>query len=88
MKTCGGANIYINEEGNDIGENDDLIEYVDKWADRNAMHRAIESQKVIISNLTYSLDRYQEEFSPMCLYIPNTPLMFKMMKACIGVERV
>ena len=24
----------------------------------------------------------------MCVYIPNRPLLFKMMKACIGVKRI
>ena len=45
-------------------------------------------QKEIKANLVYDLKRYSEDYSPMCVYIPNRPLMFKMMKACIGVERV
>ena len=35
-------------------------------------------------NLTYHLDRYFEENSPICVYIPSKLLVFKMMKACIG----
>ena len=40
------------------------------------------------TNLIYSLTRYLEDQSPMSLYIPNKPLLFKMMKACVGVNRI
>ena len=39
-------------------------------------------------NLTYQLDRYNEEFSPMCVYIPTNDILFKLMRATIGVDKV
>ena len=35
----------------------------------------------------YPADRYVEEYSPYCLYIPPRDIMFKLMRACIMVER-
>ena len=29
-----------------------------------------------------------EDCSPMCVYIPSNEVMFKMMKACLEVEKV
>ena len=42
----------------------------------------------VTANLIYGLSRYEEDYSPMSLYIPNKPLLFKMMKACVGVNRI
>ena len=41
-----------------------------------------------IIRLCYQVNRFEEESSPMCVYIPNKKVLFKMMKACIGVEDV
>ena len=38
-------------------------------------------------DLTYTIDRYVEENSPVCVYIPSKLMMFKMMKACIGCHQ-
>ena len=40
------------------------------------------------SNLIYDVDRYLEEMSPMCVYIPSRELIFKMMRACVGCTKV
>ena len=47
-----------------------------------------EEDQEVKTNLTYHLDRYVEECSPMCVYIPNRALLWKMMRACIGVSDV
>ena len=36
-------------------------------------------------DLVYEECRYVEKYSPYCIYIPKKDLMFKMMRACIGV---
>ena len=41
-----------------------------------------------ITDCTYNINRYHEDQSPMLVYIPNKPLIFKMMKACIGIDKV
>jgi len=37
--------------------------------------------------LVYPAERYVEGNSPYCLYIPSNELMFKLMRACIGVKK-
>lgn len=32
------------------------------------------------------MDRYVEERSPKCVYLPSEKVLFKLMKACILVE--
>ena len=39
-------------------------------------------------NLVYNIERYLEENSPMCVYIPSKLVLLKMMRACLGIERV
>jgi len=39
-------------------------------------------------NLVYHLHRYIDDCSPMCVYLPSNEVMFKMMKACLYVQRV
>ena len=38
--------------------------------------------------LIYNRKRNCEDFSPMCVYIPSRDLIFKMMRACIGCEKI
>lgn len=38
------------------------------------------------TDLIYDAGRYQDEFSPLCIYIPRKELMLKMMRACIDVK--
>jgi hypothetical protein len=38
-------------------------------------------------NLVYHTARYLNDSSPMCVYIPSKEILFKMMKACIGVDK-
>ena len=38
--------------------------------------------------MIYDESRYIEGLAPYCIYIPRKELMFKMMKACIGVQKV
>ena len=47
-----------------------------------------EEEEPIIVDLVYSLDRYNLNKNPNCVYFPSKPLLFKMMKACIGVEKI
>ena len=35
----------------------------------------------------YAQSRYNKEYSPFQIYIPKTDLMFKMMRACVGVKQ-
>lgn len=39
-----------------------------------------------IDDLVYAKTRYIPNFAPFCIYIPKTELMFKMMRACIGIK--
>ena len=39
-------------------------------------------------NLVYQAQRYIEDCSPMCVYIPSNEVLFKMMRACIGCDNV
>ena len=45
-------------------------------------------EETIICDLAYPVPRYHDDRSPMCLYIPSPSVLFKMMRACIGVEEV
>ena len=38
-------------------------------------------------NLAYRAERYHSGF-PSCLYLPSNDVLFKLMRACIGVERI
>ena len=38
-------------------------------------------------DLVYSASRYIKGESPKCIYFPGRKLMFKMMRACIGIEK-
>ena len=40
-----------------------------------------------IDDLAYCKSRYQEENSPKSIYIPSPEMMFKMMRACISVDK-
>ena len=46
----------------------------------------IDEQRLV--NLVYQAQRYIEDCSPMCVYIPSNEVLFKMMRACIGCEHV
>ena len=37
--------------------------------------------------LVYRSDRYVEEYSPKVLYIPSKLILFKLMRACIGITK-
>ena len=37
-------------------------------------------------DLIYNKVHYNEKFTPICIEIPTTALLFKFMKACIGVK--
>ena len=39
-------------------------------------------------SLIYPVDRYDEEVSPLAIYIPSASILFKMMKCCVGVTDV
>jgi len=39
-------------------------------------------------NLTYNKRRYFPADSINCVYIPSNELLFKMMRACVGCEKV
>ena len=39
-------------------------------------------------NLVYHINRYIEDCSPMCVYIPSNEVMFKMMRACLEVKEI
>ena len=39
-------------------------------------------------DFTYQISRYHEDWSPMAVYIPSNDVLFKMMRATIGVTRV
>ena len=49
-------------------------------------------QKVIVENdpsvLIYSNCRYTADTSPSTIYIPSVEVMFKIMRACIGITNV
>ena len=36
----------------------------------------------------YGETRYIKGFSPYCIYIPTKDVMFKLMRACVGVKHV
>ena len=36
-------------------------------------------------DLVYRSDRYAEDFSPYVIYYPSKLVLFKLMRACIGV---
>ena len=38
-------------------------------------------------DLVYMPDRYVEEHSPKVLYIPSKLMLFKLMRACIGITK-
>ena len=38
------------------------------------------------SDMVYGETRYIDGFSPYCIYIPQQEIMFKLMRACIGVK--
>ena len=37
-------------------------------------------------DLVYRIDRYNEENSPVVTYFPSKLVLYKLMRACIGVE--
>ena len=37
-------------------------------------------------DLVYPFHRYSPDYSPTFIYLPSPSLLFKMMKACIGVQ--
>ena len=39
------------------------------------------------TDLVYSMSRYVKGESPKCIYFPSRKLMFKMMRACIGITK-
>ena len=39
-------------------------------------------------DISYDPQRYDEVCSPMCVLVPHRDVLFKMMKACVGVEKV
>lgn len=41
-----------------------------------------------LTNLVYQSKRYAEDYSPMCVYIPSSEILFKMMRACIGTYAI
>jgi hypothetical protein len=45
-------------------------------------------KKEEIKDLIYDVDRYIEDTSPMCVYIPCRELLFKMMRACLGCSTI
>ena len=40
-----------------------------------------------VDELVYAESRYMEGLSPLCVYIPNKDIMFKIMRACIKVAQ-
>ena len=36
----------------------------------------------------YAEVRYNENYSPICIYLPSNDLLFKMMRAAIGIEDI
>lgn len=53
--------------------------------DRELLKAAMYGAKTC--SLTYPPARYHEDHSPMCIYIPSNQVLFKMMRAAIGVSR-
>lgn len=51
--------------------------------DRELLRHAMSGAKTY--TLTYHLKRYHEDCSPMCVYIPSNDVLFKLMRATIGV---
>ena len=47
-----------------------------------------EGEDVKLCDLVYPVPRYHDDRSPMCLYIPSPLMLFKLMRACIGVEKI
>ena len=47
-----------------------------------------EEEDVKLCDLVYPVARYHDDRSPMCLYIPSALTLFKLMRACIGVETI
>ena len=40
-----------------------------------------------VCDLVYSKSRYNADQSPNCIYFPSRYLMFKMMRACVDVNK-
>ena len=42
------------------------------------------NSKFTVEHLVYPQSRYNDEYSPMIIYLPSKPMMVKIMRACIG----
>jgi hypothetical protein len=43
---------------------------------------------VSINDTVYHESRYNKQNSVLCVYIPRKEIMFKLMRACLGVQSV
>jgi hypothetical protein len=78
----------LKEEGtvcfNDYSANNYLINNFEciGWTDPNDMSET--KLEMGPFDLVYPEERYVDDHSPFCIYIPSKPIMVKLMKACIG----
>ena len=57
-----------------------------KSAEHLHVHDHSDDEEPVKVGLAYKIGRYNDDESPTCIYLPTRQLLFKMMRACIGVE--